>query len=152
MKKIIVFQILILIFSLTSCDKVYLYGLEVINETNDSLYYCIHPYKNLDYKYNIAYNVFAVQNNNNEIKYKYVIDYKNDEDAIRPNEIKKPSSFKISWKNFSKNNNGLTIVFYKKETLQKMKPLVPLTEENIYKRIDLTYEELEKNNYIVRLK
>ncbi len=151
MKKTIIFQILILIFSLTSCDKVYLDGLEVINETNDSLYYCIHPYKNLDYTYNIAYNVFDV-GNNNQIKYKYVIDYENDEDAIRPNEIKKPSSFQISWKNFSKKNNGLTIVFYKKETLQKMKPLVPLTEEKIFKRIDLTYEELEKNNYIVRLK
>lgn len=152
MKNSISFQIIILFFFLTSCDKVYLEGLEVINDTNDSLYYCIHPYKNLDYKYNIAYNVFVVENDKNKIKYKYVINYNNDDDAIKPNEIKKPSSFQISWKNFAKKNNGLTIVFYKKEILEKMKPQVPLTEEKIFKRIDLSFEELEKINYIVRLK
>jgi hypothetical protein len=41
MKKNIIFQILISIFYLTSCDKTYSDVLEVINDTNDSFYIMI---------------------------------------------------------------------------------------------------------------
>ena len=152
MTKIIIFQILISIFFLTSCDKTYSDGLEVINDTNDSLYYTISTYKDdVSLNYNIAYNCFNV-GKNNQIKYKYVIDFENNDYSIKPNESKKPFHFKISWKDFAKKYNGLTFAFYKRKTLEKMKYDTIITEGKIYKRIDLTYEQLEKINYIVRLK
>ena len=59
MKKNIIFQILISIFYLTSCDRTYSDELEVINDTNDSLYYDISTYKDdVSISYNIAYNCF----------------------------------------------------------------------------------------------
>jgi len=152
MKKIVIFQILISILFLTSCDRTYTDGLEVINETKDSLYYSIFTYKDdVSISYNIAYNCFDV-GKNNQIKYKYVIDFENNDDAIKPNESKKPFHFKSSWKDFAKKYNGLTFTFYKRETLEKMKYDATINEDKIYKRIDLTYEQLEKINYIVRLK
>jgi hypothetical protein len=152
MKKNVIFQILISILFLTSCDRTYTDGLEVINETKDSLYYSIFTYKDdLSINYNIAYNCFDV-GKNNQIKYKYVIDFDNNDNSIKPNESDKPYSFKITWKDFAKKHNGLTFTFYKRETLEKMKYDAIITEDKIYKRIDLTYEQLEKINYIVRLK
>lgn len=151
MKKLIIFQILITVFSLTSCDPVHSDGLEVINETTDSLYYHISTYRDNDPIYNLAYNVFDV-GKNNQLKYKYVIDFENNDSAIKPNEIKNPFILRVTWKDFAKKYNGLTFTFYKKETLEKMKPNALLTDEKIYKQIDLTYEELEKSNFIVKLK
>ena len=152
MKKIVIFQILISIFFLTSCDKTYSDGLEVNNDTNDSLYYVISTYNDdVNLSYNIAYNCFDV-GKNNQIKYKYVIDFDNSDYSIKPNESKKPFHFKSSWKDFARKYNGLTFTFYKRETLEKMKYDTIISEDKIYKRIDLTYDELRKLNYIVKLK
>ncbi len=142
--------ILILSIFLLSCGDRFYNDLEIINKSNDSLYYYVHPYKDSSYTYNIAYNVFDV-GTNNVIKYKYVIDFSNNENAILPSDTVKPEVFQITWKGFAREYGGLSILFYKRKTLESLDHETPLSSKHIYKRIDLTERQLDSLNYIVKL-
>jgi len=140
---------LIIIIFLSSCGDRYYNDLKVINNSNDSLYFYVHPYKDFSYTYNIAYNVFDV-GKNNVIEYKYVIDYLNNENAFLPSDTAKPGAFQTTWKGFAREYGGLSIVFYKRKTIESLSHDTPLDSKYFYKRIDLTEKQLDSLNYIVK--
>ncbi len=135
---------------LVSCDQM-VYDLSIVNNTKDSLYFYVHPYRNdSSYTWNFAYIPLDYKNK----KWTYEISFaKNlNESAVLPNDSARPGLFNRTWKNFATQYNGLTVLFYKKQTLETLEVNLPLTENQIYKRIDLTLDSLEHLNYTVTLK
>lgn len=145
------FGIIIIFTSCINCgDRLY-DDLKLINNSSDSLYFYIHPYKNENsYTYNIAYNVFDT-GTINHIKYKYVIDFSNNDYAILPFDTLRPQIFQTTWKGFAESEGGLTLLFYKKKTLESISYEQPLTKKLIFKRIDLTNIQLDSLNYMIIL-
>ncbi len=127
-----------------SCDPMY-EGFKIVNNTNDSLYYYVHAYKDYKYSYNIAY-IPLMQSSD-----KYKIDYLNNEHKILPNDTSEFGPLPRSRESFAKQWGGITIRFYKREVIEKLNWNTPLNESHVYKRIDIKQDELEKQNYLIQL-
>ena len=130
-----------------SCGDKYYHDLLIINGTNDSLYFYVHPYKNeKSYTYNIAFTPIDT-GRNGKIEFKYVIDFSQNSNALKPLDSARPSMFQRTWRTFSTHEGGLTILLYKPQTLESLSIDTPLDSNVIFKRIDLTNHQLDSIKY-----
>lgn len=119
--------------------------MSIINNTPDSLYYYVHPYNSGEYKWNIAYLPTANDFN------KYEIDYNSNYHRLPAHDTIHPTINARSWKDWAEAYGGLTLRFYKRDIEQK--PVNErLDDADVFKRIDLTLEQLDSLHYIINLK
>ena len=120
----------------------------IVNRTRDSLYFYVHSYKSeSDYTYNFAYDSTAAHNTNaNE----YNIAYNINNQKILPKDTVHPFT-PSSWKAQATKDGGLTVLFYKRN-IQHLAEKVPLSDTDIFRRVDLTTKQLDSLKYTIVLK
>ena len=120
----------------------------IVNGTADSLYFYVHSYKSeSDYTYNFAYDSTAARKiNANE----YNIAYNINNQKILPNDTVHPFT-PGSWKAQATKDGGLTVLFYKRN-IQRLAKNAPLSDSDIFRRIDLTTRQLDSFKYTIVLK
>lgn len=120
----------------------------IINHTSDSLYYFIHGYRSeSDHTHNFAYDSIAAHDTATN---RYAIAYNINEQKILPYETLRPTTLH-SWKAKANEAGGLTVLFYKRN-IQRFAENAHLSDTDIFRRIDLTIEQLDSLKYTIVLK
>lgn len=126
--------------------------LTIINHTNEDLYFYTHPlHQEKKFSYNFALRENYLKDSTLE---KYYYKFEPNNFSVPMNDTVKDCIINRSFKQFAKEYEGLTIVTYLKDVIEE-KPKsynYMLQEKDIFKKIDLTFSELEESGFTVIIK
>ena len=137
------------LFFVAFCTSCYVWipqtDMHIINRTKDSLYYRVFAYNRVDDSSNMAYEKVTDEMTN---KTTYIVPGY----TIAPDDTATPSNnTKYNWKHYVHENNGLTILLYKRN-IEKLPHNKPLTNKNIFRRMDFTAKQLDSLKYRIEIK